>query len=234
MKLRNRLYLVSGGVFGQLGNVWMVQHDDGVILFDCGAPAAYETIVENLNYWGFNERGITHVFCTHGHDDHAGTAAFFQKAGAKIAVGKGDAYMLEEGGFGERSPFRNHQMPSCKPDILLEGDSEIEISGVRIEIYSMPGHTPGSCIYQVNADGESWLFTGDMFCLSGERGDIAETWWKGDMDFDAEELGRSFAKLWALQLKPDVIGGGHGNPRIGHGTADSIMIAYKYYLLNHR
>ncbi len=234
MKIRNRLYLVSGGVYGQLGNVWMVSHDKGIVLIDCGAPASYETILENLRYWGYTEKDVTHVLCTHGHDDHAGTASFFQKAGAKIVVGKEDAYMLEDGNFGERSPFRNHSMPSCKPDILLEGDSKMNIGGIDIDIYAMPGHTRGTVIYVMHVDGETWLFSGDMFCLSGERGDIAETWWKGDMDFNAASLGESFAKLWSLQLKPDFIGGGHGNPRIGKGTEDNIMIAYKYYLQNHR
>ena len=52
MKIRNHCYLVSGGVYGQLGNVWMVSHEEGCVLFDCGAPASYETIVENLAYWG--------------------------------------------------------------------------------------------------------------------------------------------------------------------------------------
>lgn len=234
MKIRKSLYLVSGGIYGQLGNVYLLKHDNGCMLFDCGNPAAYDTILENMKYWGFTEKDVTHVFMTHGHDDHAGTSAMFQKAGAKIVVGKGDAYMMEQGNFGEESPFVNHQMPCCKPDISIDEDMHLNIGGVEIDVYVMPGHTNGTVLYYVNVDRDRILFTGDMFNCEGEKGDIAHLWWKGDMNYDSHKLGDSFKRLWEMKLEPTVIVGGHGNPRIGKGTKDMIMIAYKEYLLTCR
>ena len=54
------------------------------------------------------------------------------------------------------------------------------------------------------------------------------------MNYNAKKLEESFAKLWKLDLHPDMVVGGHGNPRIGKNASDMIMIAYKYFLLSHR
>ena len=234
MKIRNRLYMVSGGIYGQLGNVYMVEYGKGCFLVDCGSPASYETIVANIEYWGHTKEDITHVLMTHGHDDHAGTAKYFQENGAKIVVGKADAYMMIEGNFGPRSPFTNHQMPPCNPDILLEGDMTLQIGELEIRVYSMPGHTNGTVIYYLELDDDKILFSGDMFNCDGEQGNVAKIWWTGDMDYSSEKLGSSFEKLWAMNLDPNIVVGGHGNPRIGKDARDMIMLAYKEYLLNYR
>lgn len=234
MQIRNNLFYVSGGLYGQLGNVYAIKHETGYVLIDAGTPAAYEIIVENLAYWGICAKEITHVFLTHGHDDHAGSASYFQSLGAKVIIGKGDQYMLELGNFGKNSPYKNHQMPICRADIIIEEDTQMSIGGVEINIYTMPGHTNGFLVYYVKMDDESVLFSGDMFYCDGEKGDLAYTGWKGDMNYNSEKLGNSFKKLWDLDLSPTAVLGGHGNPRIGKEAKDQIMIAYKYYLKNNR
>lgn len=234
MQIRRNLYMVSGGVYGQLGNVFAVRYQGGCFLIDDGNPEAYDTIVGNLRDWGISENEITHVFLTHGHDDHAGTSKKFQELGAKIVVGRQDAYMLEQGNFGKESPFINHQMPCCEPDCLIDGDTHITLGDVEIDIYAMPGHTDGTLLYYVESGDDRILFSGDMFSCDGEKGDMAHIWWKGDMNYNAERLGESFRKLWELDLKPTLVAGGHGNPRIGRNAKDMIMIAYKDYLLNAR
>lgn len=234
MQLKKDLYLVSGGFFGKLGNVLAFAHADGVALVDAGSPDSYGTICENLAYWGYAPEQVTHVLCTHGHDDHAGTAAYFQKLGAKVVVGAADAYMLEQGNFGEASPFRNHQQPACTPDIIISEDTTLTIGGVTVDVYCVPGHTNGSVLYYAHLGEERVLFSGDMFNVDGEKGAAAHIWWRGDMDYSSVKLGGSFKKLWALQLEPSVVVGGHGNPRMGEGTPDMIMLAYKEYLLHYR
>lgn len=234
MKIRERLFYLSGGLYGQLGNVYAVKHTDGYFLIDSGNPGAYGTIIDNLNYWGISPNEVTHVLLTHGHDDHAGTARKFQELGAKIVVGQEDQYMLRLGNFGKDSPFRNHHMPICNPDIVIVKDTAMDIGGVGIDVYMMPGHTDGYLLFSVRLDNDLILFSGDLFFCDGERGDLAYTGWKGDMNYSSEKLGNSFQKLWDLNLSPTIILGGHGNPRIGKGTEDLIMVAYKYYLINNR
>lgn len=234
MQIRDGLYMVSGGVYGQLGNVYAIRYQGGCFLVDDGNPQAFDVIVENLNTWGISENDITHVFLTHGHDDHAGTSKRFQELGARIVVGSGDAYMLRQGNFGKESPFINHQMPCCEPDILIDGDTHMTLGNVDIDIYAMPGHTDGTLIYYMRSGQDRILFSGDMFICDGEKGDVAHIWWRGDMNYSARKLGESFRKLWDLNLDPTVVTGGHGNPRIGRKAKDMIMIAYKEYLLKLR
>lgn len=73
-----------------------------------------------------------------------------------------------------------------------------------------------------------------MFVCDGEEGNEALIWWKGDLTYSGEKLQKSFARLWAMDLKPDVVAGGHGNPRIGKDASEMIMIAYREFLKNHR
>ena len=234
MRIRKNMYLLSGGIYGQLGNVWMVTYKGGCMLFDYGNPNAFTTIENNLNYWGYSLQDVTHVFMTHGHDDHAGCSKKLQDAGAKIIVGKEDAYLMEQGYFGEHSPFLNHHMPICIPDECIEKDKEYTIGDVHITAYCMPGHTDGTILYLVEDGEDTILFSGDMFSCDGEKGHIASVWWKGDMSYNSTKLGESFARLWSLKLKPNIVAGGHGNPRIGENANEMIMLAYKDYLLNHR
>lgn len=234
MKLRDRVYVLSGGVYGQLGNVCLLQHSEGYLLIDSGNPNAYDTIIANLHYWNISEHDITHVLLTHGHDDHSGCAKLFQDLGAKIVIGAKDAEMLERGNFGLDSPYRNHQMPACHPDISIDADTILEVGDLCIHIYTMPGHSDGTLMFYVGVDHDILLFTGDMFYCDGEKGDLAFTGWKGDLSYQREKLEESFAKLWSLDLKPTLILGGHGIPIIGKQAKDSIMIAYKYFLLNNR
>ena len=64
-------------------------------------------------------------------------------------------------------------MPVCIPDNLIEKDCVINIGDLTIKVITVPGHTDGSVLYYLEKDDEKWLFTGDMFCCEGEKGDIA-------------------------------------------------------------
>lgn len=234
MKLKQRVYLLSGGMYGKLGNVYLVKHSEGYVMIDCGRYDALEVLCDTLSYWGIQEREITHVLLTHGHDDHAGSSSYFQQQGARICVGSGDEEMMIRGNFGEDSPYRNHSMPSCTPDKIFEQDETLVIGDIQIQAIRVPGHTRGSVVYRILADEEELLFSGDMFFADGETGEEAYTGWKGDLAYDGKLLGESFAKLWQMDTHPTLVGGGHGTPILGKPAENILMLAYKYYLLNNR
>lgn len=234
MQIRKKLFIVSGGTYGKLGNAYVIEHHQGYILIDSSVPGAQETILSNFRHWGIREDKLTHVLLTHGHDDHAGCAAYFQQKGARICVGAPDAELLINGNFGPDSPQTHHVMPPCKPDITFTEDTILEIGGLSIFVYLMPGHTNGTVLYCVQLGEDRVLFSGDMFYTDGETGAAAFTGWKGDMTYSGEKLGESFAKLWKLDLRPTIIVGGHGIPRVGNDAHESIKIAYKYWMLNNR
>ncbi|RWZ64116.1 MBL fold metallo-hydrolase [Lacticaseibacillus paracasei] len=234
MRLRKKLYQVSGAVYGFLGSAYIVQYSNGYILIDSSRMEGLNTIRKNLTYWRIPETQITHVLLTHGHDDHSGCAGYFQQQGAKVYLGKQDVEMVERGDLGEESPFTNHIMPRFTPDVAVDTDIKIKIGNLTVFAYMVPGHTNGSVIYALNLDNEQLLFTGDTFFADGETGSQAYTGWKGDLNFDSQKLRQSFAKIWALKLNPDIILGGHGIPRIGNDAKNVIQVAYKYFLVNNR
>lgn len=205
MKINDRIYWISGGPWGYLGNAYAIKHSNGYVLVDTGSPEALDVIVKNLKYWNIDENKITHVLITHAHDDHTGCAHYFQKCGAKIVMGKEDAKMLEDGHLGEYSPCTNHVMPACKADILIDKDEILQIGDLEFEILCLPGHTDGK-----------W-------------GEFTRTGWKGDLSYNSKKLGESFERLYKLKEEPDLALAGHGIPRFGK-EAEVIRLAYKYYL----
>ena len=234
MMIRKGLLQVSGGPYGQVGNVYAMQHDAGWLLIDSGNPDAFDTIVRNLRYWGVSPEQISHVLLTHAHFDHAGTAVRFQQLGAQVLVGQADSTALRQGGPGADSPFTDHAFPACEPDIRIASDCEFCIGGLQVHALVLPGHSAGSVVYQIDRDGECLLFSGDMFVCDGDHGDRAEPWWRGDMGYSAAALGESFARLWNMHLQPDVIAGGHGVPRIGADAGEMIAAAYRKFLEEYR
>lgn len=229
MKINDRIYWISGGPWGYLGNAYAIKHSNGYVLVDTGSPEALDVIVKNLKYWNIDENKITHVLITHAHDDHTGCAHYFQKCGAKIVMGKEDAKMLEDGHLGEYSPCTNHVMPACKADILIDKDEILQIGDLEFEILCLPGHTDGTLLYFVRIDDENVMFSGDMFYTDGKWGEETRTGWKGDLSYSSKKLGESFEKLYKLKEEPDLALAGHGIPRFGK-EAEVIRLAYKYYL----
>lgn len=234
MKLRNKIYQLAGAEYGTLASVFAIQYNSGYVLFDSGMPDALDVIKHNMKYWSINEEDITHVFLTHGHDDHCGNAAYFQKIGAKILIGSEDAYMLQEGWLGKNSPCITHVMPSCEPDYKIEHDECFTLDDLCVQALKMPGHTDGTILYTAVIDDELVVFSGDFFFPCGERGELAQTGWKGDLSYSPEKLTKSFSKLYQMNLKPDIILSSHGVPLFGEKTRSCIQLAFKYHILNNR
>ena len=81
------------------------------------------------------------VFLTHWHYDHAAGARSFPNA--KVYVLQPDAALVERQGI----PVERG---------LTDGES-VDVSGTKVEVFGLPGHTPGSAAYLVHGV----LFLGD-------------------------------------------------------------------------
>ena len=91
---------------------------------------------------GLRPRWILH---THGHHDHTGGSAVLRaRLGARVLGHGGDA-----GGFA--------------PDVDVASESEVALGGLRIRVHAVPGHTPGSVLYEWNGK----LLTGDTIFWGG-------------------------------------------------------------------
>lgn len=144
------------------------------------------------------------VFCTHGHFDHAGSAAFFQeKYGCEIYMHEADARTLKASNFllmALKIP-QKIQIPNIT---YLGNQLIIDVNGHNLTYLPAPGHTPGSCVLQF---GNAW-FTGDTIYSQG----VGLSSLPGE---DVKMLKQSILGLWDRLSKDRTIFPGHGNSASG-------------------
>ena len=92
------------------------------------------------------------ILNTHGHFDHVWSNAELQKElGVKLYTPKGDVPMLTAS---EWMP----DLPPSTPDVIVQPDEELEISGVKVKFHHVPGHCPGCSMIEI----EDAIFSGDF------------------------------------------------------------------------
>jgi len=171
--------------FGEyVTNCYIVKGEQGDLVIDPG-QGSFDWVMQNT-------RKIAAVLNTHGHFDHVYDDAKLQRTGAKIYIHEEDAFMLRA------DPFET--MPeSIEADVLIKGQEQsLEIAGFNVKFSLFAGHTPGSCMIEV--DGV--IFSGDVIF----KGSIG----RWDFPFSSgAQMRESLHKI--LQIKGDfTLYPGHG------------------------
>jgi glyoxylase-like metal-dependent hydrolase (beta-lactamase superfamily II) len=145
------------GVYSRYFRDWAVHvyylvDDDGVTVIDTGGKGSAPGIVEGLAELGNAPTDVRRIILTHGHQDHAGSAARLAAAtGAPVLVHEGDAGPVRTGGeYATLQPRtllgrvillrRPPRSVEAVPDVQQVGDRE-EVAGMRV--IHTPGHSPG-------------------------------------------------------------------------------------------
>ena len=171
--------------FGEyVTNCYILKGEQGDLVIDPG-QGSFDWVMQNTGK-------IAAVLNTHGHFDHVYDDAKLQKAGAKIYIHEDDAFMLRA------DPFETMPEP-IEADVLVKGQEQsFEIAGFNVKFSLFAGHTPGSCMIEV--DGV--IFSGDVIF----KGSIG----RWDFPFSSgEQMRESLHKI--LQIKGDfTLYPGHG------------------------
>ena len=136
-------------------NAYLVRSGGGSVLVDTGYPDMVDTILGKLSKEGVNPQEISLVLLTHGHPDHAGSAAGFrERLGVPVAIHAREADWMRSGLSEIPEPIRafgkpikaitKPEVPAFEPDILLGEGTSLEEYGLEAEILHTPGHSPGS------------------------------------------------------------------------------------------
>ena len=171
--------------FGEyVTNCYILKGEQGDLVIDPG-EGSFDWVMQNTGK-------IAAVLNTHGHFDHVYDDAKLQRVGAKIYIHESDAFMLRA------DPFET--MPeSIEADVLIKGQEQsLEIAGFNVKFSLFAGHTPGSCMIEV--DGV--IFSGDVIF----KGSIG----RWDFPFSSgAQMRESLHKI--LQIKGDfTLYPGHG------------------------
>ena len=115
-------------------NAYLLQGERGAVLVDTGFPGTTGTVLKKISRRGVDPEEISLIVLTHGHPDHAGSAAELRKRlRVPVAIHALEAGWMRSGlpevprpirAFGRLiKPLLRSEIPAFEPDILLEGKS---------------------------------------------------------------------------------------------------------------
>jgi metallo-beta-lactamase class B len=127
---------------------YLIDTGAGLILVNSGAPGSYPLIKANIEAVGFKTNDIKVITATHGHFDHVGDLAAFQKdaPGAKTYMSERDAPVLESGGNLDyrRPEGRGIIYDPVKVDVRTKPGDHIKLGNTDMTVLQAYGHTPGA------------------------------------------------------------------------------------------
>jgi glyoxylase-like metal-dependent hydrolase (beta-lactamase superfamily II) len=151
------IWRVTAGVYPSNAYI-CATGDGGCFLIDPGLGG--EDIDAQVTALGLTPRAI---YCTHGHFDHVGSCAFFQKNyNIEVFLHKDDEKLLKTSNFLLTAFSIPQRIELPQATFVSEGFSCTQ-GRKSLRFYHSPGHTPGSCVIEW---GEA-LFTGDTLYTRG-------------------------------------------------------------------
>ncbi|MBI3658564.1 MAG: MBL fold metallo-hydrolase [Acidobacteria bacterium] len=168
-------------------NIYILALDD-LTLIDTGplTEEAESELERQLQNYGFSFNQIKRILITHGHQDHFGLARrIMARSGAQVFLPKQDRHLtgtpyrtdfyvraLTQAGIPEAQvrelsdQFLAMRVYSDRLENFNEitGGDEIPLGGETLQVFSTPGHTPGSVCYYLRS--HKALFAGDTLLKS--------------------------------------------------------------------
>ena len=153
-----------------VANVFFYRKGDTTLMIDAGYN--YDRMEEKMGWLGIRPQEIRHILITHQDTDHVGAVeadspGLFRQA--KLYVGEIENRYLT-GETRRRVMFHLYKLPQVtirNEKVLLTDGQILEIGGVRVECFLVPGHTWGHMVYLVD---EKYLFTGDTLWFGPDGG----------------------------------------------------------------
>jgi len=166
-----RVFALSGFEFTEY---YFVVSDDRreLIGIDAGTrPDSAKAAYEALRAYAPNLPELTTIFVTHSHWDHVGGHAYFRSLNPRLRFYARSNYAeemarefngpgnLQRHFFGER--FKFDDVRTFKPDVTIDGRTEMRIGGTRIELIPVQGGETHDAMFIYLPD-QGVMFVGDF------------------------------------------------------------------------
>jgi len=214
MQIMEGLYQVGGSLNGitwlgndisyEDSNTYILETQEGLIMFDCGCGHSMEQIEKNMNEWGLSFANVKACFITHPHFDHAGGAYLLKEKGIRLLASEETADAVARGDERCCGYMYHEEFVPCKIDEKLKDGETITLCGYHFTCMHLPGHTNGCMVYCFEHKGKQIVVSGDVIgtLLDGYFG------WNGSIDFDKQKYLKSLKRF--SKYNSDMMLPGHG------------------------
>lgn len=164
MKVFDNLYMIPSSPRQQT-TAWAITTRDGIIMIDSGETAQPDSILAGLQKVGLDPAQVKVILLGHGHGDHYAGALYFQeKYGTRVGADAKDwDLMYPATPPANAPPAQGTPLPKPKRDLVLEAGKPYVLGEQTVNIYSIPGHTPGSLGYIFNVTENGKKHTAAIF-----------------------------------------------------------------------
>ena len=153
-----------------VANIFFYCKDNAVIMIDAGYN--YDRLAEKMGWLGIAPQSVQHILITHQDTDHVGAVeadspGLFQNAALYIGEVE-NRYLTGE--VHRKVIYHLYKLPQVtinNKKVLLQDGEVINIDGIKIECFLVPGHTWGHMVYLVD---DRYLFTGDTIWFGADGG----------------------------------------------------------------
>ena len=153
-----------------VANIFFYCKDHAVIMIDAGYN--YDRLAEKMGWLGIAPQSVQHILITHQDTDHVGAVeadspGLFQNAALYIGEVE-NRYLTGE--VRRKVIYHLYKLPQVtinNKKVLLQDGEVINIDGIKIECFLVPGHTWGHMVYLVD---DRYLFAGDTIWFGADGG----------------------------------------------------------------
>ena len=185
-----------------VANIFFYRKGDTTIMIDAGYN--YDRLAEKMHWLGIDPQSIRHILITHQDTDHVGAVeadspGLFRNA--KLYIGEIENRYLT-GEVRRKVIYHLYKLPQVtinNEKVLLHDGQVLDIDGVRIECFLVPGHTWGHMVYLID---DKYLFTGDTLWFGADGGYSFISSLAEDNKLAVQSLAELERKLRARGLHP--------------------------------
>ena len=204
-----------------VANIFFYRKGDATIMIDAGYN--YDRLAEKMSWLGIDPAEIKDVFITHQDTDHVGAVEADSPGtfrNAILYIGEIENKYLT-GETPRRVIYRMYKLPHVSipnKKVLLKDGQVLNIHGIKIECFLVPGHTWGHMVYLID---DKYLFTGDTIWFGADGGYSFISALAENNKLAVKSLAEFKSKLKARGIKPIFL--------TGHtGWSDDFEFAFRH------